>query len=300
MKYYPPEKLLVIGPAPQDDSQILDCRYETLKVPLVRLNRTRFHRLVRGMRSFRLLPELTVGEVKGLEKGFKPHVVFSVMIEQPWYHLAYRYAKSEKLPLVLIVHDIPEAFEKVYPWAKSQQVARNREVYRYASKRLCVSPEMVDYLEGVYGERGEVLYPNSAEKITPRPLIEASLLKEKGVLTMGYAGSLAYGYGEQVWEYYAEHLQHWAISRGVRLPIVPDYCQQSYHMFYLLMSSLQQRTALMAHLKARDILSVFHYLPLHLSEMGRRFGGQKGDCPITEDVSDRLLRLSFFIQENNR
>jgi len=47
-------------------------------------------------------------------------------------------------------------------------------------------------------------------------------------------------------------------------------------------------------LKAHGILSVFHYLPLHLSEMGRRFGGKDGDCPVTEDVSDRLLRLPFY------
>ena len=39
---------------------------------------------------------------------------------------------------------------------------------------------------------------------------------------------------------------------------------------------------------------MFHYLPLHLSEMGRRFGGKPGDCPVTEDISDRLLRLPFY------
>ena len=50
----------------------------------------------------------------------------------------------------------------------------------------------------------------------------------------------------------------------------------------------------MAHLRARGILAVFHYLPLHISEMGRRFGGKPGDCPVTEDVSDRLLRLPFY------
>jgi dTDP-4-amino-4,6-dideoxygalactose transaminase len=47
-------------------------------------------------------------------------------------------------------------------------------------------------------------------------------------------------------------------------------------------------------LKAHDILAVFHYLPLHLSEMGRRLGGRPGDCPITEEVSDRLVRLPFY------
>jgi dTDP-4-amino-4,6-dideoxygalactose transaminase len=65
-------------------------------------------------------------------------------------------------------------------------------------------------------------------------------------------------------------------------------------MFYMLLPSLKKRQNLIAHLKARGILSVFHYLPLHLSEMGRRFGGKDGDCPVTEDVSDRLLRLPFY------
>ena len=47
-------------------------------------------------------------------------------------------------------------------------------------------------------------------------------------------------------------------------------------------------------MKAREILSVFHYLPLHLSEMGRRRGGKEGDCPVTEAVSDRVVRLPFY------
>jgi dTDP-4-amino-4,6-dideoxygalactose transaminase len=57
---------------------------------------------------------------------------------------------------------------------------------------------------------------------------------------------------------------------------------------------LEQRQRLIDHLKAHGILSVFHYMPLHLSEMGRRFGGRKGDCPVTEKISDRLLRLPFY------
>jgi dTDP-4-amino-4,6-dideoxygalactose transaminase len=98
----------------------------------------------------------------------------------------------------------------------------------------------------------------------------------------------------RVWEYYREHLQVWAKDHGVKLPIVPGHCEQPFHMFYLLLPSLQEREALIAHLKARGILSVFHYLPLHLSGMGQGFGGKKGDCPVTEDVSDRLLRLPFY------
>jgi dTDP-4-amino-4,6-dideoxygalactose transaminase len=65
-------------------------------------------------------------------------------------------------------------------------------------------------------------------------------------------------------------------------------------MFYIILPSLERRQALITHLRARGILGVFHYLPLHLSPMGLRFGGQQGDCPVTEDLSDRLLRLPFF------
>ena len=98
----------------------------------------------------------------------------------------------------------------------------------------------------------------------------------------------------QLWERYQNELQGWGREQGVRLPIVPAGCEQSYHMFYLLLPSMGQRQDLIAHLKERGILSVFHYLPLHLSDVGRRFGGQLGDCPVTEDVSDRLLRLPFY------
>ncbi|MBD0266026.1 MAG: dTDP-4-amino-4,6-dideoxygalactose transaminase [Tolypothrix sp. Co-bin9] len=98
----------------------------------------------------------------------------------------------------------------------------------------------------------------------------------------------------QVWEYYYENLQDWAGERGIRLPLVPANCEQAYHMFYLLMPSLEERQALISHLKAEGISSVFHYLPLHISQMGCEFGGKEGDCRVTEDVSDRLLRLPFY------
>ena len=99
---------------------------------------------------------------------------------------------------------------------------------------------------------------------------------------------------QRIWHYYNDHLQAWAAANNVRLPIVPAHCEQPFHMFYLLLPSLEQRQALIEHLKGHGILSVFHYLPLHLSDMGRKFGGQPGDCPVTEDVSDRLLRLPFY------
>jgi dTDP-4-amino-4,6-dideoxygalactose transaminase len=97
----------------------------------------------------------------------------------------------------------------------------------------------------------------------------------------------------EMWHFYAGRLADWAPALDAALPRVPDHCTQAYHMFYLLLPNLELRQALIAHLKSLGIMSVFHYLPLHLSPMGRRFGGQPGDCPVTEQVSDRLLRLPF-------
>ena len=97
----------------------------------------------------------------------------------------------------------------------------------------------------------------------------------------------------RVWEYYYDHLQEWAEDEGVQLPVVPTHCQQPYHLFHLLLPSLEQRQAFLAHLRTHDVSSVFHYLPLHISEMGKRFGGKAGDCPVTEDIADRLARLPF-------
>jgi dTDP-4-amino-4,6-dideoxygalactose transaminase len=99
---------------------------------------------------------------------------------------------------------------------------------------------------------------------------------------------------QRIWEYYDEHLRDWAENFGVQLPSVPAHSEQPFHMYYLVLPALEKRQALINHLNAHDINSVFHYQPLHLSGMGRQFGGQERDCPVTEDVSGRLLRLPFY------
>ncbi len=98
----------------------------------------------------------------------------------------------------------------------------------------------------------------------------------------------------RVWEFYFEHLRDWAAATGVQLPFVPAHCEQPYHMFYLLLPTMQHRDDLLVFLRRHAVHSVFHYLPLHLSPQGRARGGAEGDCPVTENVSGRLLRLPFF------
>ncbi|HEX5874398.1 MAG TPA: dTDP-4-amino-4,6-dideoxygalactose transaminase [Pyrinomonadaceae bacterium] len=99
---------------------------------------------------------------------------------------------------------------------------------------------------------------------------------------------------QRIWDYYDRSLRGWAEDAGVKLPSVPSYCEHPYHMYYLVLPSLQKRQQLISHVGEHGINCVFHYQPLHLSTMGREFGGRAGDCPVTESISDRLVRLPFY------
>ena len=97
-----------------------------------------------------------------------------------------------------------------------------------------------------------------------------------------------------IWECYHEGLKKWAESLDVKVPSVPEHCEHPYHMYYLILPSLDMRQEFISYLNEHNINSVFHYQPLHLSNMGRQFAGKAGDCPVTESVSDRLVRLPFY------
>jgi dTDP-4-amino-4,6-dideoxygalactose transaminase len=99
---------------------------------------------------------------------------------------------------------------------------------------------------------------------------------------------------QRIWQYYDQHLSEWASANGICTPTVPAECEQPFHMYYLILPSLESRAHFIQTLRQKGIISVFHYLPLHLSEMGQSFGGRVGECPITEDISDRLVRLPFY------
>jgi dTDP-4-amino-4,6-dideoxygalactose transaminase len=105
---------------------------------------------------------------------------------------------------------------------------------------------------------------------------------------------------QQIWEYYNDRLSAWAVDYGIQLPSVPQHCEQPFHMYYLVVPTLEQRQRLINYLNSADINSVFHYLPLHLSRMGRKFGGKDGQCPVAESVSDRLVRLPFYTGMNEQ
>ncbi len=97
-----------------------------------------------------------------------------------------------------------------------------------------------------------------------------------------------------IWNRYQRELADWATHHDIRLAEIPGDCEQAYHMFYLLLPTLEDRQAFIEHLRQRGILAVFHYVPLHLAPMGQKFGGRRGDCPVVEALSDRLVRLPFY------
>jgi dTDP-4-amino-4,6-dideoxygalactose transaminase len=99
---------------------------------------------------------------------------------------------------------------------------------------------------------------------------------------------------KKIWNYYYDNLDDWALQNDVRLPTIPKYCEQAYHMFYLIMPSLEYRTALIKHMKKNCITATFHYLPLHLSDMGKKYSKSENDYHVTNNICDRILRLPFF------
>jgi len=97
-----------------------------------------------------------------------------------------------------------------------------------------------------------------------------------------------------IFEIYSEHLKALAERGLIGLPVIPEHCDSNYHMFYIMLPDLTERTRLIEFLKERGILAVFHYIPLHSSPMGRELGFEHGMLSVTEEVSARLLRLPFY------
>ena len=97
-----------------------------------------------------------------------------------------------------------------------------------------------------------------------------------------------------LWERYHNALAPEADRLGLTLPVVPEDCEQAYHMFYVLLPDNATRNAVLSGLREQGIQATFHYVPLHTSDAGRRFALRETECPVTVDVSGRLLRLPFF------
>jgi glycosyltransferase involved in cell wall biosynthesis len=196
---YPPECIRVIThfvPAIGDPLPGVD--YLRLEPPWQRFERSRLNLLKRTMRAYGLVPNVAAGRIDRMIAGFNADVVLCVMQHAAYFDAAHHFARARSLPLVVIVHDVNEEFERVYKWAESAARARDGAFYRYASARLCISPEMEQFCAKAFGAPGSVLYPNRGEDLLPRPLELAGQLRRPPSLTLGFAGNLNFGYGEGI------------------------------------------------------------------------------------------------------
>lgn len=95
-------------------------------------------------------------------------------------------------------------------------------------------------------------------------------------------------------ERYERLLEPWAELYGFGLPVVPEDCEQAYHMFYVLLPDRETRDRVLTELHDRGVHATFHYVPLHQSPGGQRFAARHTACPVTDDISGRILRLPFY------
>ena len=98
-----------------------------------------------------------------------------------------------------------------------------------------------------------------------------------------------------IWQHYHDAFASLEAACKLRRPIIPDDCQHNAHMYYILLNSLNERTAIMKTLKKHGVNSVFHYVPLHSAPAGLKYGRVHGRMTHTDDLSDRLLRLPLWI-----
>ena len=101
---------------------------------------------------------------------------------------------------------------------------------------------------------------------------------------------------KRIYEAYQEALQPLAAQGLLSLPTIPGHCEPNYHMFYIVVADHATRTRLLAYLNQQGVNAVFHYVPLHTSPVGQKMGYRRGMLPVTEDLSERLIRLPFFYE----
>ena len=167
---------------------------------------------------------------------------------------------------------------------------------------LCInSPEMVERAEIIRdkGTNRKQFFRGQVDKYTWVDLGSSYVLSEiccaflYGQLEMLDAIAAR---RREIYQFYRPRLKPLEAAALLRLPSIPENCLSNYHLLYLLLPDVSIRNELLDFLKQSGIEAVFHYVPLHSSPIGRRFGYKDGDLPITEDLSGRLLRLPFYYE----
>jgi hypothetical protein len=196
---YPTDRLLVVtNSLPPSDSARLGCEYRRLPLLADRAQRTRFWVWRNALSTLGAPHVMSLRRLQQTVNDFSPSVVVSLMQDSWYYMLAARYAHRARLPLLLLVHDLPHGFETVPNWLRKRQAARDAKVVRQAAARLFIGPGMREWFNQTVQLDGDVLLPpRSPHPVAHDPEMNRQL-KRPGQLTLGYAGGLHYGYGEQL------------------------------------------------------------------------------------------------------
>ena len=196
LQSYPGDRLLVLGPPPEPDAQLLSCRYEVLKLLTYRLACTRFREWTSGLNALNTLIEPQIGYSMRVAREFQPDLIVTVMDKLSYYKHAWALSRRLNVPLMTITMDDPQTFERVHPSLETAFARFLCRLYADASLSLAISKEMSDYLEEKFGRKSDVFYFGPPEGIQRRPAEDSRYLKAPPNLTLGYAGSLGLGYRE--------------------------------------------------------------------------------------------------------
>lgn len=193
---YPKEKLCVLGPKPPEGAKLLDCPYHRLRYPIQRWRNTRFHRWAMSLPVLSPAFRPRSDQISFFLGSFLPDAVFTVMDNFSWYRSAWDFACRTGKPLITMTMDAPDRFEKNLLLLEPFKQKQIGEIYRGAERNLCVSRQMTDFIGKKYHAPTETFYFGPPDGLAPRLPDESSKLRKDGYLTLGFAGGLAYGYGE--------------------------------------------------------------------------------------------------------
>ena len=99
----------------------------------------------------------------------------------------------------------------------------------------------------------------------------------------------------QIWQMYHRLLKPLEEANYLRRPVIPEYCQHNAHLYYILLKDAITRDKLLKYLKDNGVQATFHYVPLHNSLAGKKYGRVASNMNFTSELSERLLRLPLWV-----
>lgn len=201
LESYPVDRILVIGKKPANKADVLQIKYLQLAYPLAeRIHFSRYKLFLSKMEALGLVRYQLSKSLEYAANTFKPDIVLTLLQDLRYYQPAYLYTQKHKLPLCVFCHDNAENFSGLKGYFKKRLLRINQAVYNFANKRLCISPEMEEAWRKKYKTPGDVLYPIPSSNIEAKVYQPENILVTPNCVTLGFAGSLAYGYREGIKE----------------------------------------------------------------------------------------------------